>query len=76
MKIWGSLLFALVLAATAGWARDTRSAFKDRVNIGRHDGHMQQVAFLYQGPDCRVEGWTCGDENGTLPTGFDFNRKQ
>lgn len=51
--------------------------FKDGTNIGAHDGHMQEVAFIFQGPDHHVEEWTYVDEHGKLSTGrFDFKRKK
>jgi hypothetical protein len=49
--------------------------FKDGTNIGPHDGHMEQVAFVFDGPDHHIEEWTFL-ENGKLTTGrFDFRRK-
>ncbi|HUI82886.1 MAG TPA: hypothetical protein VL240_01615 [Candidatus Binatia bacterium] len=51
--------------------------FKDGTNIGAHDGHMQEVAFIFDGPDHHVEEWTYLDGNGKLTTGrFDFTRKK
>ncbi|MGC2112179.1 MAG: hypothetical protein WA655_21855 [Candidatus Korobacteraceae bacterium] len=50
--------------------------FKDGTNIGPHDGHMQEVAFIFDGPDHHVEEWTSIDEHGKLSTGrFEFKRK-
>jgi hypothetical protein len=50
--------------------------FKDGTNIGANDGHMQQVAFIFKGPDHHVEEWTFLD-NGKLTTAkFDFQRKK
>ncbi len=51
--------------------------FKDGTNIGPHDGHMQQVAFIFEGPDRHTEEWTSVDADGKLTTGkFDFKRKK
>lgn len=50
--------------------------FKDGTNIGPHDGHMQQVAFIFQGPDHHTEEWTYVDADGKLSTArFEFKRK-
>lgn len=50
--------------------------FKDGTNIGPHDGHMQQVVFIFQGPDHHTEEWTSVDADGKLSTGrFEFKRK-
>jgi len=50
--------------------------FKDGTNIGPNDGHMQQVAFIFDGPDHHIEEWTFL-ENGKLATArFDFQRKK
>jgi hypothetical protein len=51
--------------------------FKDGTNIGPHDGHMQQVAFIFDGADHHIEEWTYVDNQGKLTTGsFDFKRKK
>ncbi len=51
--------------------------FKDGTNIGPNDGHMQQVAFIFDGPDHHIEEWTYLDNHGKLSTGrFDFRRKK
>ena len=51
--------------------------FKDGTNIGEHDGHMQQVTFIFDGPDHHIEEWGYVDEKGTQTTGrFDFKRKK
>jgi hypothetical protein len=50
--------------------------FKDGTNIGAKDGHMEQVAFIFNGPDHHIEEWTFL-ENGKLTTAkFDFQRKK
>ena len=50
--------------------------FKDGTNIGPSDGHMEQVAFIFYGPDHHIEEWTFLD-NGKLTTAkFDFQRKK
>jgi hypothetical protein len=50
--------------------------FKDGTNIGPHDGHMQEVAFILDGPDHHVQVWTYVDEQGKVTTArFDFKRK-
>ena len=50
--------------------------FKDGTNIGPHDGYMQQVTFIFAGPDHHTEEWTYVDANGKLSTGrFEFKRK-
>jgi len=51
--------------------------FKDGTNIGPNDGHMQAVAFIFDGPDHHIEEWTYLDNHGKLSTGrFDFRRKK
>jgi hypothetical protein len=35
--------------------------FKDGTNIGPHDGHMQEVAFILDGPDHHTQVWTYVD---------------
>ena len=51
--------------------------FKDGTNIGPHDGHMQEVAFVFEGPDRHIEEWTYLDDQGKLSTGkFEFRRKK
>lgn len=51
--------------------------FKDATNLGAHDGHMQEVAFIFDGADHHIEEWTYVDEQGKLSTGrFDFKRKK
>jgi len=51
--------------------------FKDATNLGPHDGHMQEVAFIFDGADHHIEEWTYVDEQGKLTTGrFDFKRKK
>jgi hypothetical protein len=51
--------------------------FKDGTNIGPNDGHMQAVAFIFDGPDHHIEEWTYVDNHGKLSTGrFDFRRKK
>ncbi len=51
--------------------------FKDGTNIASGDGHMQEVAFIFDGPDHHVEEWTYNDGTGKLMTGkFDFKRKK
>ena len=51
--------------------------FLDATNLAHaDDGHMQQVAFIFAGPDHHVEEWTFLD-NGKLTTAkFDFQRKK
>lgn len=50
--------------------------FKDGTNIGPHDGHMQEVTFIFQGPNQHVEEWSSVDEHGKVTTGrFEFKRK-
>ena len=51
--------------------------FKDGTNIGAHDGHMEGVAFIFDGPDRHVEEWMYVDKNGERSTGrFEFTRKK
>jgi len=51
--------------------------FKDGTNIGPHDGHMQEVTFIFQGRNQHVEEWAYVDEQGKVTTGrFEFKRKQ
>lgn len=51
--------------------------FKDGTNIGPHDGHMQEVVFIFDGADHHMEDWSYVDEHGKVTTGhFDFKRKK
>lgn len=51
--------------------------FKDGTNIGAHDGHMEGVAFIFDGPDRHVEEWMYVDKTGARSTGrFEFTRKK
>lgn len=51
--------------------------FKDGTNIGPHDGHMQEVAFTFDGADHHTEDWTYIDAKGATTVGhFDFKRKK
>ncbi len=51
--------------------------FKDGTNIGAHDGHMQGVAFIFDGPDHHIEEWSYIDGQGKVTTSqFDFKRKK
>ncbi len=50
--------------------------FRDGTNIAPGDSHMQQVAFIFDGPDHHIQEWTYlenGKENA--PSRFDFHRK-
>jgi hypothetical protein len=49
--------------------------FKDATNMGPHDGHMQGVTFIFDGPDHHIEDWSYMDKKGTVSTAhFDFKR--
>lgn len=50
--------------------------FKDGTNIAPTDGHMQQVAFVFDGRDHHVEEWTYTDNGKEFTTKFDFKRKK
>jgi hypothetical protein len=51
--------------------------FKDGTNIGPHDGHMQELTIIFDGPDHHIEEWGYMDQQGKLSTGrFDFHRKK
>jgi hypothetical protein len=50
--------------------------FKDGTNILPHHGHMQEVTFIFDGPDHHIEDWGYMDKDGKVTTGrFDFKRK-
>jgi hypothetical protein len=51
--------------------------FKDGTNISSHHGHMQEVTFIFDGPNHHLEEWTYLDEKGKSSTSqFDFQRKK
>jgi hypothetical protein len=50
--------------------------FKDGTNIGPNDGHMEQVAFVFDGPDHHIEEWTYLENGKLSTTKFDFQRKK
>jgi len=50
--------------------------FKDGTNIGASDGHMEQVAFIFNGPDHHIEEWTFLQDGKLRTANFDFQRKK
>jgi len=50
--------------------------FKDGTNIQPDAGHMQQVAFIFDGANHHIEEWTYIDKGKEDTTRFDFRRKQ
>ncbi len=65
------------VAVPGGDANQVVFKFKDGTNIGPHDGHMQQVTFVFDGADRHSEEWTYVDGQGKVTTGrFDFKRKK
>jgi hypothetical protein len=50
--------------------------FKDGTNIQPDAGHMQQVAFIIDGPNHHIEEWTYLQNGKEDTTRFDFRRKQ
>jgi hypothetical protein len=50
--------------------------FKDGTNIQPDAGHMQQVAFIFDGPNHHIEEWTYLQNGKEDTTRFDFRRKQ
>ena len=50
--------------------------FKDGTNIQPNAGHMQQVAFVIDGPNHHIEEWTYLQNGKEDTTRFDFRRKQ
>ena len=50
--------------------------FKDGTNIAPTDGHMRQVAFVFDGPNHHIEEWTYSDNGKEFTSKFDFKRKQ
>ena len=50
--------------------------FKDGTNIQPDAGHMQQVAFAFDGSDRHGEEWTWIENGKEETTHFDFKRKQ
>jgi hypothetical protein len=50
--------------------------FKDGTNIAPSDGHMQLVAFVFDGLDHHVEEWTYTDNGKEFTSKFDFKRKK
>ncbi len=49
--------------------------FKDGTNIARGDGHMNQVAFIIDGPNHHIEEWTYLDKGKETTTRCEFRRK-
>ena len=50
--------------------------FKDGTNIHPGDGHMQQLAVVFDAPDHHIEEWTYFEQGKELPASrFDFHRK-
>jgi hypothetical protein len=49
--------------------------FKDGTNIQPDAGHMQQVAFVIDGPNHHIEEWTYLQNGKEDTTRFDFRRK-
>jgi len=49
--------------------------FKDGTNIQANAGHMQQVAFIFDGANHHVEEWTYLQNGKEETTRFDFRRK-
>jgi hypothetical protein len=50
-------------------------SFKDGTNIQATAGHMQQVAFVFDGPNHHVEEWTYLQDGKENTMKFDFKRK-
>ncbi|HAK05774.1 MAG TPA: hypothetical protein DCO65_00650 [Spartobacteria bacterium] len=50
--------------------------FKDGTNIQPDAGHMQQVAFIFDGANHHIEEWTYLQNGKEETTCFDFRRKQ
>ena len=50
--------------------------FKDGTNIHSDSGHMQQVAFIFDGATHHLEDWTYIENGREQTTRFDFRRKQ
>jgi hypothetical protein len=48
--------------------------FKDGTNIQSGSGYMQQVAFIFDGPNHHFEDWTFLDAGKAQTTRFDFKR--
>ena len=66
-----------MVATPSGDPNRVTFKFKDGTNIGPNDGHMQDVAFVFDGPDHHIQEWTYVDNHGKLSTGrFDFRRKK
>jgi hypothetical protein len=49
--------------------------FKDGTNIQADAGHMQQVAFIFDGANHHIEEWTYLQNGKEETTRFDFRRK-
>lgn len=66
-----------MVASSGGDANRLVFKFKDGTNIGPNDVHMQEVVFIFDGPDHHIQEWTSMDNHGKLSTGrFDFRRKK
>ena len=66
-----------MVAAPSGDPNRVAFKFMDGTNIGPNDGHMQEVVFIFDGPDHHIQEWTSMDNHGKLSTGrFDFRRKK
>jgi hypothetical protein len=51
-------------------------AFKDGTNIRPDEGHMHQVAFIFDGPNHHIQEWTYLKSDKKETSRFDFKRKK
>jgi hypothetical protein len=49
--------------------------FKDATNVGPNDGHMVQLAIVFDGQNHHLEEWTYEDKGKQETSLFDFRRK-
>lgn len=50
--------------------------FKDGTNIGRGDGHMNRITFIFDKSDHHIEEWTYVVKGQEITGHFDFHRKR
>jgi len=65
-----------LVLATGGDPNRLVFKFKDGTNIQPDAGHMQQVAFIFDGSSHHIEEWTYLQGGKEETTRFDFKRKQ
>ena len=65
-----------MILTTGGDLKRLVFKFKDGTNIQADAGHMQQVAFIFDGANHHIEEWTYLQNGKEETTRFNFRRKQ